>query len=108
MSRRIHDCGLELVRRASLVVGGVCRYLRPLVGAGVVEVEWTVGPVDVSDFQSHEVITRYEVPGRLFGKCEGPTRTLILALPSCRSGNWWCLGHGCQLQGVRGQCPISH
>ena len=38
----------------------VTQETRLWAGAGVVEVEWTVGPVNVSDFQSHEVITRYE------------------------------------------------
>ena len=36
--------------------------VRLWASAAAAEVEWTVGPVDVSDGQSHEVITRYAAP----------------------------------------------
>jgi hypothetical protein len=41
----------------------VTQETRLWAGAAAVEIEWTVGPVNVSDFKSHEVITRYSSPG---------------------------------------------
>ena len=43
-------------------LGYVTQETRLWAGAADVEIEWTVGPVDVSDGASHEVITRYSAP----------------------------------------------
>ena len=70
--------------------------------AGDVEVEWTVGPVDVSDLQSHEVITRYESAGAAGA---GGGRRLVGgtgAACGCRSGHWRRVGDRRELPRVGG------
>ena len=48
-----------VVNEAQHTYSYVTQSTRLWVGAGSVEVEWTVGPVNVSDYNGHEVITRY-------------------------------------------------
>ena len=48
-----------VVNEAQSVTGYVSQAMRLWAGAAAVEVEWTVGPVDVAGNKSREVVTRY-------------------------------------------------